>query len=110
MERPGLWSNLKTKLLRAHCYIAILTGEMNANVMIEVGRMEAIQRPLLILRDPGATKLPADLDGLLYEELSGTGGDLVAEVQEVLARQEQFRSLHAARFLSEAALKRLRPV
>lgn len=69
VEQPGLWQNLKTKLLRAHCYIAVLTGEVNPNVMIEIGRMEAIQRPLLLLRDTAAAELPADRHGLLYEEL-----------------------------------------
>jgi molecular chaperone HtpG len=106
VEKPGLWLNLKAKLLRAHCYIVIMTGEMNPNVMIEIGRMEAIGRPILILRDPAAAELPVDLHGLLFEELGSTGGDLAGEVRAVLSRQEQFRNLRGARFLSEAALKR----
>lgn len=107
VEQPGLWENLKTKLLRAHCYIAVLTGEVNPNVMIEIGRMEAIQRPLLLLRDSAAAaELPADLHGLLYEELRATGGDLAGEVRDALARQERLRGLRGHRYLSEAALKR----
>jgi hypothetical protein len=106
VEKPGLWPNLKTKLLRAHCYIAILTGEVNPNVMIEIGRMEAIQRPLLLFRDGAAADLPSDLHGLLYEELHATGTDLVSEVRDALARQEGMRGLQGARYLSEAALKR----
>ena len=39
-------------------YIAILTGTLNPNVMIETGRMEALQRPLLLLRDAAAAGLP----------------------------------------------------
>jgi molecular chaperone HtpG len=106
VEQPGLWANLKTKLLRAHCYIAILTGPVNANVMIEIGRMEAIGRPLLLLRDPAASDLPADLNGLLYEDLRAIGGDLVIEVRDALARQDRLRGLRGTRFLSETALKR----
>lgn len=90
-----------------HCYVAILTGEPNPNVMIEIGRMEALERPLLLLRDAGAAKLPADLDGLLYEELSATGDGLRAEVREAIGRQEPLRALTGRdRFLSETVLTR----
>jgi molecular chaperone HtpG len=106
VEEPGLWSNLKTKLLRAHCYVAILTGDLNQNVMIEVGRMEALQRPLLLLRDAAAAKLPADLNGLLYEELRTSGADLVDEVSKAIVRQDRLRQLQGPRYLSETALKR----
>ncbi|GAA4440483.1 ATP-binding protein [Phytohabitans houttuyneae] len=107
VERPGLWANLKTKMLRAHCFMAILTSDINPNVMIEIGRMEAIGRPLLLLRDAAAPPLPADLHGLLYEQLRATGTDLPAEVREVLARQESLRALTGRdRYLSEAVLIR----
>lgn len=106
VEEPGLWENLKAKLLRAHCFIAILTGDLNPNVMIEIGRMEALQRPLLILRDADASRLPADLNGLLYEDVRSTGGDLTGEIRDVLSRHDQFRDLHAARYLSESVLRR----
>jgi molecular chaperone HtpG len=106
VEQPGLWPNLKTKLLRAHCYIAILTGSLNPNVMIETGRMEALQRPLLLLRDAAATELPANLDGLLYEELRTSGSDLTEEVRNAIVRQDRLRTMQGPRFLSETALKR----
>jgi len=106
VEQPGLWPNLKTKLLRAHCYIAILTGDLNPNVMIETGRMEALQRPLLLLRDAAAAELPVNLNGLLYEELSASGSDLIGEVREALVRQDRLQKLGGARYLSETALKR----
>ena len=108
VEQPGLWLNLKAKLLRAHCYVAILTGEINPNVMIEIGRMEALERPLVMLRDSSAPELPADLKGLLYADLSATGEALVGEVREALARQEPFQALrgHGDRFLSETVLRR----
>jgi hypothetical protein len=108
VEQPGLWTNLKAKLLRAHCYVAILTGEVNPNVMIEIGRMEALERPLVLLRDSQAPDLPADLKGLLYADLSATGEALADEVREALARQEPFQALRGDgdRFLSETVLVR----
>jgi molecular chaperone HtpG len=106
VEQPGLWPNLKTKLLRAHCYIAILTGTLNPNVMIETGRMEALQRPLLLLRDAAAAELPANLNGLLYEELRASGSDLTEEVRNAIVRQDRLKTLQGPRYLSETALKR----
>jgi molecular chaperone HtpG len=107
IEMPGLWPNLKAKLVRAHFYIAILTGASNPNVMIEIGRMEALERPLLILRDAAAPELPADLQGLLYEELKATGNQLHSEVVEALGRQQALQALKGRdRFLSETILKR----
>jgi molecular chaperone HtpG len=106
VEQPGRWASLKPGLLRAHCHIAILTGRPDPNVMIEVGRQEVLQRPLLLLQDAGAADLPADLQGLPCERLSGSGRDVIAEVRDALARQDEFRGLPGARFLSEAALRR----
>jgi molecular chaperone HtpG len=107
VEQPGLWANLQSKLVRAHCFIAIITGEINPNVMIEIGRMEAIgHRPLLLLLDDAAPGLPADLNGLLYEKLHASGGDLMTEVRDALERQERIHGLRGARFLSETALRR----
>jgi hypothetical protein len=105
IEQPGLWSNLKAKLLRAHFFIAILTGDVNPNVMIEIGRMEALEQPLLIVRDRDAPPLPADLQGLLYEELDGTGAELEGRVAEALGRQHALQALRSHdRFLSETVL------
>jgi len=106
VEQSGLWANLKTKLLRAHCYIAILTGSLNPNVMIEAGRMEALQRPLLLLRDAAADELPANLDGLLYEVLHASGSELTDEIRNAIVRQDRLRTLQGPRYLSETALKR----
>jgi hypothetical protein len=105
VETPGLWSNLKEKLLRAHCYIAILTEKINSNVMIEIGRMEAVGRPLLFLRDSAAQDLPADRHGLLYEMLTATGPDLLEELKGAVRRQDAFQALNARdRYLSETVL------
>lgn len=105
-EQPGVWPNLKTKLLQTHCYIAILTGSLNPNVLIETGRMEALQRPLLLLRDAAAAELPANLSGLPYEELRTSGNDLIDEVRNAIVRQDNLRNLHGSRYLSEIALMR----
>jgi hypothetical protein len=107
VEDRGLWSNQKAKLLRAHCYVAILTGAANPNVMIEIGRMEALERPTLLLRDHEAEQLPADLHGLLYAELRASGGELAAEVRDAVSRHEALRALNGRdRFLSERVLTR----
>jgi hypothetical protein len=106
-EKAGLWDNLKAKLLRAHCFVAILSGEHNANVMIEVGRMEALERPLLLLHSADAPDLPSDLKGLLYEEMQATGEDLRREIQVVLTRHTLFQGLVGGdRYLSETMLAR----
>ena len=106
-ELPGLWDNLKAKLLRAHCYVAILTEKLNPNVMIEIGRMEALERPLVLLRDTTAPELPADLNGRLYGELDAGQGDLVAAVRETLKKQDPLMRLATGdRFLSETVLIR----
>jgi len=107
VEQPGLWENLKAKMLRAHCYIAILTQEFNPNVMIEIGRMEALERPLVLLREINAPDLPADLKGLLYAELDADLGKLEHRVREEVSRQEPLHRLNGDRFLSEGLLKRV---
>lgn len=109
VEAPGLWPNVKKKLLRAHCYVAVLTGELNPNVMIEVGRMEALQRPLIMLKDSGAADPPADLQGLLYEPVRAAGREqLRAELAEILERQKPLLSSIRPRdrYLSETVLAR----
>ena len=108
VEMPGLWSNVKKKLLRAHFFVAILTGDLNPNVMLEIGRMEALQRPLIILRDAGAADPPADLQGLLYEQIRAAGrSDLRSEIAEMLARQQALRVLKPQqRYLSVSVLTR----
>jgi molecular chaperone HtpG len=105
VEQPGLWANLKAKLLRAHCYVAILTQSHNPNVMIEVGRMEALERPVVLLRDAAAADLPADLKGRLYAQLTATGEALTQEVRDAFARQEPFHALIGDRYLSQSVLR-----
>jgi molecular chaperone HtpG len=104
VEKPGLWANLKAKLLRAHCYVAILGRDVNPNVMIEIGRMEALERPLIILRDPDGPDLPADLGGLLYADIDPRRDDVRDQVREAIAKHEPLRTLRGERYLSETVL------
>jgi HSP90 family molecular chaperone len=106
VEQPELWSNLRTKLLRAHCYIAILTGNINPGMMLQLGQLEALQRPLLLLRDASVVEPPVELNSLLCEQISASGSDLVDEVREAIARQDRLQHLQGDKYLSEAALKR----
>ena len=106
-ELPGLWDNLKAKLLRAHCYIAILNQTVNPNVMIEIGRMEALERPLVLLRDTAAPELPADLKGRLYAEIDPDDENLITIVRDTLNRQDALHQLTTGdRYLSDTVLKR----
>ncbi len=104
VELPGLWDNLRSKLTRSHCFIAIITDE-NPNVMIEVGRMEALGSPLLLLQQDEHGRLPTDLAGRLYEVIPD--GDPLAlrqRVQGVLDRQKTFCARQGEAFLSETLL------
>ena len=75
--------------------------------MIEIGRMEALERPLVLLREINAPDLPADLKGLLYAELDADLGKLEHRVREEVSRQEPLHRLNGDRFLSEGLLKRV---
>ncbi len=105
VERSGLWENLKAKMLRAHCFMAIVS-EQRADVMIEVGRMEAIERPMLLLKHKDSPELPTDLQGLLYDEVEA-GEPLDYQVRDILHRNPVFATQHGPRFLSQATLERL---
>jgi molecular chaperone HtpG len=107
VEHPGLWENIKAKLVRSHCCVAILGADINPNVMIEIGRMEALERPVVLLRDSNAPELPADLKGMVYGELDAGAPDLHDAVREILNRQERLRGLSGDRYLSETVLKRV---
>jgi hypothetical protein len=61
-KEAGVWENVKRQMLTAHCFIADVS-EANPNVMIEIGRMEAIGRPLVLIRRKGSPELPVDLRG-----------------------------------------------
>jgi molecular chaperone HtpG len=104
VEQPGLWENLRNKMTRAHCFIAIISGN-NPNVMIEVGRMEALGRPILLLQQAEDGPLPSDLMGRLYEVIGNDDGHELAErVRETLRKQSAFTAQRGEPFLSTRLL------
>lgn len=84
-----LWRNVGSQMEQAHCFVANLSGQ-NANVMIEVGRMEAYQRPILLLNEVGAAMPPSDLRELLYLEYDSRSTTLIDDLRELIARQSGF--------------------
>lgn len=104
VEHPGLWDNLRSKMSRAHCFVAIITGD-NPNVMIEVGRMEALNRPILLMQHDSHAPVPSDLAGRLYEVVpDGDAESLRRHIHAILERQETFRAQRGDLFLSETLL------
>jgi molecular chaperone HtpG len=100
----GLWENVERQMATAHCFIAEVS-EPNPNVMIEVGRMEALRRPILLLKRKGSPDLPADLRGRLYVEYDG-GQALAKELRERIALQQHFVAQRGERALTVALLRR----
>jgi hypothetical protein len=92
---------MKAKLTRAHCFIAVLSGA-NPNVMIEVGRMEALGRPILLIQHDDH-QLPADLTGRLYDTVSDIG-ELPQQARKVLDRHPAFTDQSGEPFLSASVL------
>jgi molecular chaperone HtpG len=102
---PRLWKNVDRLMATAHCFIAE-ASEHNPNVMIEIGRMEAFQRPLLIIKREGAPDLPADLKERLFAHYSGTGEDLVESLRNAISKQEIFCRQSGEPYLSKKFLQR----
>jgi hypothetical protein len=103
---PARWPDARELLLRAHLHVAVLTGDAPPGVLIDVGRMQALGRPLLLLRDAGAAALPAELDGPAAE-LRATGDQLRAEVAAAMDREPAVQALRKRdRFLSPEVLTR----
>jgi hypothetical protein len=106
VEQSGLWENLRSKMVRAHCFIAIISGN-NSNVMIEVGRMEALGRPILLLQHAEHEPLPSDLTGRLYEVIeNGNDHELAEKVRDTLRRQSAFTAQRGEPYLSTVILIR----
>jgi len=102
---PSLWANVKSHMLRAHCYVADVS-DANLNVYLEVGRMEAIERPLLLVKRDGTPDLPVDLKGHLYAPYGGEGEALVSRLREEIGKVAAFSALRGEGFLSETVLRR----
>jgi HSP90 family molecular chaperone len=119
---PVPWPDHRERLLGAHCYLAILGAETDLGVLVDVGRMQALDRPLLILTGATEPGPPPSLAGIPRAVLQAAGdqaagdqaagdqaaGDqLRAEVASALAREPGWRALRARdRYLSSALLSR----
>jgi molecular chaperone HtpG len=108
MHKASLWENVKTHMLRSNCFVADVS-DPNLNVYIEVGRMEALNRPLLLLKREGTPDLPADLRGHLYVGYGGEGEALVKRLREEIGRVKEFVAIQGEPFLSETVLRKCAP-
>lgn len=97
-----LWNNTKTQMLQSHCFVALL-GDDNLNVCIEIGRMEAIGRPMLLIKG-APSKLPTDLDGRLFIEIDPNSSDMRKPLAEEISRNDMFRDQLGVPYLSRTAL------
>jgi len=101
-----LWKNVELQMLSAHCFIAEVSDQ-NPNVMIEIGRMEVLARPLLLLKRTGSLPLPADLRERLFIEYADNSEDLVSELREHISANRHFVDQRAEPYLSEVLLARV---
>ena len=109
VEKPDLLPNLNDKMRRAHCFVVELS-DANPNVILELGMMLTLNRPVLLLRDKDAAaggELWANLSGKLYETYDGfeTPEALIQQLAETLHRQTSFQAL-----IEKATPKFLSPV
>ena len=106
LEDPPLhWRVVRAPDRRAgaHCFVAILAGGLDPHVLIEIGRMQALGRPVLLLHDCEAVDLP----GVRAERVTATGAELVTEIRAAIGRHDELRALGGRdRFLSERTLSR----
>ena len=100
-----LWKNVGSQMEQAHCFIAIISNQ-NPNVMVEVGRMEAHERALLLLNERGAPKPPQDLRERLYVEYDSTSEKLISDIRDALMRQTEFISQKGEPYLSYTFLNK----
>jgi hypothetical protein len=67
-----LWDNVAAYMCWCRFGVAVVEEieerSFNPNVAIEVGFMQALQRPVLVLKDKRVPPLPTDLAGRLYRE------------------------------------------
>ena len=101
-----LWKNVAAQIESAHCHIAEVT-EHNPNVMIEIGRMEAYGRPVVLIKQKNAPSPPADLRERLHVEYDGEGDNLVENLREDIAKQKQFVNQQGEPYLSVTLLKKI---
>jgi len=112
VEKPDLLPNLSDKMRRAHCFVVELS-DANPNVMLELGMMLTLNRPVLLLRakDADSTgELWANLSGKLYETYDAwdTPEALKEQLAEIVQKYTAFRQLaqkDAPKFLSPVLLR-----
>lgn len=112
VEKPDLLPNLTDKMRRAHCFIVELS-DANPNVMLELGMMLTLNRPILLLRSQDSSvgnEQWANLSGKLYEIYDAFAAPeaLNQQLAEILQRQTGFQSLRGSaqsKFLSPVLLR-----
>jgi hypothetical protein len=106
-QEPGPWPDRRERLLGAHCYLAILGAGTDPGVLIDAGRMQALDRPMLILTGAAAPAPPASLAGIPRAALQSAGGQLSTEVASALGQEPGWQALNGRdRYLSSALLSR----
>jgi molecular chaperone HtpG len=106
-QDPGAWPDHRERLLGAHCYLAILGVAADPGVLIDVGRMQALDRPLLLLSDAAAPAPPPGLAGIPGAGLTSAGDQLSGEVAGALGQEPGWQALTGRdRYLSSALLSR----
>lgn len=100
----ALWGNVKQHLKQAHCFVAEVSDH-NPNVMLEIGRMEALERPLLLLRRADGPDIPADLAGQLWSGYDPGSMTLAGELKAEVLKHEGFADQRGrAHYLSRHTL------
>lgn len=102
-DDPALWSNTKKKILESHCFVGLLGGE-NFNVAFELGRIEAIGRPVLLLNRKGS-RVASDLGDRLFVEVDPEHPDLSAFLRDEIFKDAAFRNQVGDRYLSAVSLE-----
>jgi molecular chaperone HtpG len=98
-----LWNSIKNQMLGSHCFVA-LVGDDNPNVCVEIGRMEAIGRPMLLVKG-APSDLPSDLKGRVYIEIDPDARDLQKILSGEISKNDMFRDQLGLPYLSKAALE-----
>lgn len=95
--------NLRVHLTSASVFVAEIS-DLNPNVLVEVGRMEVIGRPILLLRHAGAKDVPVDIRGHVHQSYE-LEGDIAGLLKEALPKRKDFVCPAGEHFLSVAAVR-----
>ncbi len=101
--RGNIDGHIRTHMSAAHLFFAEIS-EANANVMIEVGRMQMMDKPLFYLQWQEGAETISDLDGRLFVRYDKENP---ASVIEALERFKPIKKIKGtSRFLSRRLLER----